>query len=278
MKTKNNSFKILFLTLFLALLAIFVLENKPLLPLTLNSAQNNGPVKVVTEESATISSVKKIGPSVVTIVGSPGKQNSFGLGPLFFGSPQNTQPSGQSIGSGFIFSSTGLIVTNKHVVSDPTMTYQVITANDKKYNVTNIYRDPNNDIAVVKVNTSQNPGNNLIPAVMGNSSNLQAGEFVVAIGTALGQFRNTVTTGVISGLGRGITAGSLASNGSTENLSNLIQTSAAVNPGNSGGPLVNADQQVIGMNTAIAANGQDIGFALPINTVKNFINSLGFNP
>ena len=148
--------------------------------------------------------------------------------------------------------------------------YQIITANDKKYDVTKIYRDPLNDIAILKIEPSQNNGNTLVPVPLGDSSNLQVGQFAIAIGTALGEFRNTVTTGVISGLGRGIQAGDQFQ-GFVEKLDNVIQTSAPINPGNSGGPLVNSSAQVIGVNTAVAQSGQNIGFALPINVIKDSV-------
>lgn len=236
----------------------------------------NQPVKVVTEESVTINAVKSIGPSVVTVseVAAPSQGQSSDLGPFsIFGIPdQGQQNQPQSIGSGFIVSSDGLIVTNKHVVSDTGGKYQVITSNNKQYDVKQIYRDPLNDIAILKIDPSQNSGEILKPVVMGDSSNLQVGQFVVAIGTALGEFRNTVTTGVISGLGRGIQAGD-PYQGYVENLNNVIQTSAAINPGNSGGPLVNSNSQVIGINTAVAQGGQNIGFALPISVVKDSLNN-----
>ncbi len=234
-------------------------------------------VKVVSEESATINAVKKIGPSVITVAEeSPPQQQIFNFGPFsIFGLPQE-QAQPQSIGSGFIVSSDGFIVTNKHVVSDIGAKYQVISSNDKKYKVQKIYRDPLNDIAILKINPGENPGQTLKPVEMGDSSKLQVGQFAVAIGTALGEFRNTVTTGVISGLGRGITAGDQFQ-GYVEKLDNVIQTSAAINPGNSGGPLVNSSSQVIGINTAIASSGQNIGFALPINIVKDSLKNFSEN-
>lgn len=237
-------------------------------------------IKVVSEESVTISDVKKIGPSVVTVEelsNSQASNSPFTIGPFqIFGLPnqgqQSQQPQVSAIGSGFIVSSDGLIVTSKHVVADVGVEYDVITSDSKKYTVQKIYRDPLNDIAILKIDPNQNLGQTLTPATLGDSSNLQVGQFVVAIGTALGEFRNTVTTGVISGLGRAITAGDQFQ-GYVENLNNVIQTDAAINPGNSGGPLVNSSGQVIGINTAIAQNGQNIGFALPINIVKDSINN-----
>ncbi|MGI8420498.1 MAG: S1C family serine protease [Candidatus Levyibacteriota bacterium] len=244
---------------------------------------SDGKVKVVTEESITIDTVKKAAPSVVTVIGNAAQpQNGSTSKPFFFNFPgfqgqqqpgqTPDQPQAQSIGSGFIIGTDGLIVTNKHVVSDTNEKYQVITNNDKKYEVQKIYRDPLNDIALLQIDQKQNAGTTLTPLTLGNSTNLQAGQYVIAIGTALGEFRNSVTTGVISGLGRGITAGS-AYEGSVERLDNVIQTDAAINPGNSGGPLFNSSGQVIGINTAVSQSGQNIGFAIPINVIKDSLNN-----
>ena len=238
-------------------------------------ASPNLSVKILKEESVVIDTVKKVGPSVVTIVVRVPKaaQESLDFGPFqIFGLPKEDIPESANIGTGFIVKEDGLLITNKHVVSDTSVKYQVITSNDKKYEVRQIYRDPLNDIAVLKINPSDNPGERLKPVQMGDSSNLQVGQFVIAIGTALGEFRNTVTTGVISGLGRGITAGS-AFQGFVEKLDNVIQTDAAINPGNSGGPLLNSSGEVIGVNAAIATSGQNIGFALPINAIKDSLDN-----
>lgn len=239
--------------------------------------QSDEKVRVVSEESVTIDIVKKASPSVVTIAEEAGTQ-SRGRSPFdyFFGpgtSDGEENPNEpQSIGTGFLIDSEGLIVTNKHVVSDPDVTYQIVTTSETIYKVQNIYRDPLNDIALIKIDLGQNPGDNLKALELGDSEKLQAGQYVVAIGTALGEFRNTVTTGIISGLGRGITAGS-PYEGSVERLDNVIQTDAAINPGNSGGPLLNSSGQVIGVNTAVSASGQNIGFAIPINVIKDSVNN-----
>jgi len=238
-------------------------------------------VKVVTEESVTIDAVKNVGPSVVTVVEqtSPQQQESLNVGPFqIFGLPQQggSSQEPQAIGSGFIVSSEGMIVTNKHVVGDSAGKYQVITANNKQYDVQKVYRDPINDLAIIKIDPSQNPGNTLKSVTLGSSDTLEVGQFAIAIGTALGEFRNTVTTGVVSGLGRGITAGD-EFQGFTEQLNNVIQTSAAINPGNSGGPLLNSSGQVIGINTAVSQSGQNIGFAIPVNTVKESLNNFNQN-
>lgn len=233
-------------------------------------------VKIATEESVVINTVKNVGPSVVTVSETIRRQavSPFDFGPFSIQIPERGQqtPTPQNIGSGFIVSSDGLIVTNKHVVSDIGGEYQIITSNDKKYDVQKIYRDPLNDVAILKIDPSQNQGSDLKAVVLGDSSSLQVGQFVIAIGTALGEFRNTVTTGVISGLGRGITAGS-EFQGFAERLDNVIQTDAAINPGNSGGPLLNSSSQVIGINTAVASGSQNIGFALPISVVKDSIKN-----
>lgn len=231
-------------------------------------------VKVVEEENVIIDVVERVSPSVVTV----GISQTRRIGDIFdfnpfdpFGplprSGGRTQQVEQDIGSGFVISADGLIVTNKHVVSVPDAKYRVITKDDKTYDVVSIYRDPDNDLAIVKINAT-----NLKPIELGDSDKIKVGQMAIAIGTALGEFRNTVTVGVISGVGRGITAGSPFA-GSAERLDNVIQTDAAINPGNSGGPLLNSSGQVVGVNTAVSAEGQNIGFALPINVVKDAVNT-----
>jgi serine protease Do len=241
-----------------------------------SSVQPQEQVKVVTEESVTINVVKNVGPSVVTVVEEavPTQNQSLNIGPFqIFGLPQQSQPQqAQAIGSGFVVTTDGLIATNKHVVADVGGKYQIVTSDNKTYAVQKIYRDPLNDIALLKIDPNENPGKTLKPVILGDSSHLQVGQFVVAIGTALGQFNNTVTTGVISGLGRAITAGDQFQ-GYVENLNGVIQTDAAINPGNSGGPLVSSAGQVIAINTAISQSGQNIGFALPISILKSSIDN-----
>lgn len=171
----------------------------------------------------------------------------------------------RDIGTGFIVG-TNLIVTNKHVVGDGSATYKVIDSEDKEYDVTKIYRDPVNDLAILEVKGLPN-----VALPLGDSDQIRVGESVIAIGTALGEFRHTVTTGVISGLGRGIEAGDGFS--SLETLEGVIQTDAAINPGNSGGPLLNDRGEVIGVNVAVTAGAQNIGFAIPINVVKTSVTN-----
>lgn len=242
-------------------------EIKPLNVLFPKSTSFNLQQKVVTEQSDVISVVKNVGPSVVTVSAQVPARQVIQFSP-FGGFTQGTQGgTQQDIGSGFVVSADGLIVTNKHVVADTTLTYKVSTSDGKTYDASQISRDPNNDIAVIKIDAK-----GLKPVELGDSSNLQVGQFVIAIGTALGEFRNTVTTGVISGLGRGIDAGADIS-GYVERLDNVIQTDAAINPGNSGGPLLNSAGQVIGINVAVAQGANNIAFSIPIGTVKDDLSA-----
>lgn len=229
-------------------------------------------VKIVTEESVVIDIVEKVSPSVVT-VGIEQRIVSFDPFDIF-ARPQAAQQE-QDIGSGFIVSSDGLIVTNKHVVGNPGK-YKVITYDGKKYDVKSIYRDPVNDIAIVKINPTEGSGQAFKPVEMGDSSKTKVGQLVVAVGTPLGEFRGSVTKGIVSGIGRGITTGSPFGS-FAEKLDDVIQTDAAINPGNSGGPLVNSLGQVIGVNTAVASGAENIGFALPINIIKDSLKNFNQN-
>lgn len=223
----------------------------------------------VVEES--IPSVVTVGISTTTTTGNTFQINPFNFFEPFTQIPGTQKKIEQNIGSGFIISADGLIITNKHVVSNTEAAYQVLTNDKKKYHVEKIYRDPLNDLAILKIN-----GSNLKPLKLGNSSKLKLGQLVIAIGTPLGEFTNTVTSGIISGLGRGITAGS-PFEGYVEKLDNVIQTDAAISPGNSGGPLLNSKGEVIGVNAAIAQEGQNIGFAIPVNVVTDLINNFQKN-
>lgn len=230
-------------------------------------------LKIVSEENVITDVVDRASPSVVTVgISETRRIGNMFMDPFNPFSPFDqgqgrTQQVEQDIGSGFVISEDGLIVTNKHVVSLSDAKYRVITKDDKTYDVVKIYRDPDNDLAIVKINAS-----GLKPIELGDSDRIKVGQMAIAIGTALGEFRNTVTVGVISGVGRGITAGGPFA-GSAEKLDNVIQTDAAINPGNSGGPLLNSSGQVIGVNTAVSSEGQSIGFALPINVVKDAVQN-----
>ena len=196
----------------------------------------------IDESSAVISAVQAAMPAVVKI------QSSTGGG-------------GQATGSGFIFNAGGWILTNRHVVADAQQLTVILS--DSRELEGRVYGiDTLTDLAIVKVDATG------LPTVkIGSSGDLEQGQLAIAIGNPLGEFENTVTTGVISGLGRQIVAGSQASS-SSEQLNNLIQTDAAINPGNSGGPLLDSAGQVIGVNTAVSQDAQGIGFAIPIDVAK----------
>ncbi len=241
--------------------------------------------KVVKEESAVIEAVKKANPAVVSIIITKDLPkieryfyNPFEGDPFFeqffgeeFSIPQYRQKGTEKKeiggGSGFIVSSDGLIITNKHVVSDKDAEYTVLTNDEKKYPAKVLARDPIRDLAVLKIEK-----NNLPTLPLGDSDNVQIGQTVIAIGNALGEFRNTVSVGVISGLKRSVVAS--GSGLPAEQLTNVIQTDTAINPGNSGGPLLNLSGEVIGVNVAMAQGAENIGFALPINDVKKIINDV----
>lgn len=215
---------------------------------------------LVLQQGEIVSEVfKKVSPSTVAITTESIDSTSV-IGPRV----------DQGAGSGIIISSDGYILTNKHVVPDGTNKVTVVLDNGRQYtDVKIVGRDPSNDIAFLKINNA----NGLSAATIGDSSQVTAGQQVVAIGNALGLFRNSVTSGIISGIGRPIQAADGVT-GSAEQLEDMFQTDAAINPGNSGGPLVNLKGEVIGMNTAVSQDGQSIGFAIPMNDAKGLISSV----
>lgn len=240
-----------------------------------------------TQEEMVIAAVKLASPSVVNVIASkdlPVLEQSFSdpfggndfFRQLFpeFQVPQyrqkGTEKKEVSSGTGFVVSNDGLIVTNKHVVSDTEAEYTVLTNDEKKYSATVLARDPVQDIAILKIEKSD-----LKPLKLGDSDKIQIGQTVIAIGNALGEFRNTISTGVVSGLARSIVAGGPGV--SSEAIEGVIQTDAAINPGNSGGPLLNLSGEVIGVNTAIVQGAQNIGFAMPINKVKKDVSDVQNN-
>ncbi len=173
-------------------------------------------------------------------------------------------------GSGFVISKDGIILTNKHVVIDSNAKYSVVSSAGKRYPAKVLARDPINDIAILKVDGDKF---NLPIVELGNSENIKLGQGVVAIGNALGQFQNTVSTGVVSGLSRFIQA-TVSAAGQQERLRGLIQTDAAINPGNSGGPLVDLEGKAIAINTAVVFGAQNIGFAIPIDRAKKDLEEI----
>jgi len=201
------------------------------------------------ESSAVIAAVAKVRPAVVTI------------------EARSTSGGASGTGSGVIFDSAGWILTNKHVVNGAD-SLTVILNDTREFAGRIIGVDTLTDLAIVKVNATGLPA-----APLGVSADLEIGQLAIAIGNPLGTFENTVTTGVISGLGRHILAGDPAQS-SSEQLSHLIQTDAAINPGNSGGPLVNSAGQVIGINTAVSQDAQGIGFAIPIDIARPILEAV----
>lgn len=174
-----------------------------------------------------------------------------------------------SAGTGMIITADGYILTNKHVIDDARSITVITDNNDTYENVKLIGTDPVDDVAILKISNAEN-----LPTVtLGDSKSIIIGQQVIAIGNALGQYQNTITSGIISGLGRSLTAYS-SDYSMSEQLSDMIQTDAAINAGNSGGPLVNAAGEVIGINTAVSAEGSNLGFAIPISSVKGIIKSV----
>lgn len=200
----------------------------------------------------------KVSASVVSIVTSTKTRNFFG---------QDYESA--AAGTGIIVTSDGYVLTNKHVINGATSINVVLDDGTTYENVELVATDPLNDVAFLKIKDASN----LTPATLGDSKTLTVGQQVMAIGNALGQYQNTVTVGVVSGLGRSVTA-SDGSGYNTETLSDMIQTDAAINSGNSGGPLVNAAGEVIGINTATSTSAENMGFAIPISSVKGMLAQL----
>lgn len=172
-------------------------------------------------------------------------------------------------GTGIIVTSDGYILTNKHVINGANKVTVILDDGTTYENVEIVATDPLNDVAFLKIKDVDN----LTPATLGDSKTISVGQQVIAIGNALGEYQNTVTSGIISGTGRSVTA-SDSSGYNAETLSDMIQTDAAINSGNSGGPLVNAAGQVIGINTATSASAENMGFAIPISSVKGMLQQL----
>lgn len=230
--------------------------------------------------------VRRVSPAVVSVIATkdipvieqyfinPFPEDDF-FGQFFqdFRVPQYRQKGTEkrqvSSGSGFFVSGDGFLLTNRHVVEDADAEYSAIMNDGKKLKAKVVARDNINDMAVLKVDTS---AGGFATISLGDSDSVRIGQTAIAIGNALGEFQNTVSVGVISGLSRTITALGAASG--PEELSQVIQTDAAINPGNSGGPLLNLRGEVIGLNTAVAQGAENIGFAIPINKIKKALWSV----
>jgi serine protease Do len=234
-----------------------------------------------TQEQKIIQAVKKYSPAVVSIIATkdvPIMTRYYLKDPFGFLFPQyreeGTEKKQVGAGSGFIISQDGMILTNKHVVTDEAAEYTAFLNDGTKYQVQVLARDPFYDLAVLKIVQEENleeERRTFLTADLGDSSLLQTGQTVIAIGNALGELKNTVSVGVISGLSRDIVA---VGDGVTEALEGVIQTDVAINPGNSGGPLLNLAGEVIGINVARSTGGENIGFSLPVNTAKRAIEQV----
>jgi serine protease Do len=242
------------------------------------------------DEKRVIATVKKVMPAVVSIVISKRledleREMPAGHYPFVPGHPDEKRERAKKIkilsamandhhmvevggGSGCIVDPNGLILTNKHVIDDVGAEYTVILNDDRRFAANILTRDPVNDIAILKIDAQKLPFLKL-----GDTRSMELGQGVIAIGNALGMFKNTVSLGIISGLSRAIAAQTDPSAPEQE-MRGLIQTDAAINPGNSGGPLVDGKGRVIGVNVAIISGAQSIGFAIPVNTAKRDIDDL----
>lgn len=227
----------------------------------------------MTYEEQIVAAVKKTMPAVVSIAISKDLEliektmpfQEFGIMPQMENLPIDEQGRVKlGGGSGFIVSADGVVLTNKHVIMDKDATYAVVDAEGKRYPVRMLARDPIQDVAILKIASADKTW----PIVaLGDSQTLMLGQTVIAIGNALGEFQSTVSTGIVSGLSRFITAVT-DMQGTMARLRGLIQTDAAINPGNSGGPLLNLAGEVIGINAAVVFGAQNIGFAIPIEKAK----------
>lgn len=228
--------------------ATYTLNNKPT-----QTTGIDGNLRLTSEEVDIAQVVAKVSPSVVSIITKQG----------------NLWKEKESAGTGVIISADGYILTNKHVIADAS-SVRVVTSEGEYYDVKVVGQDPLNDIAFLKISNA----NNLPAAELGTSATVKVGQKVIAIGNSLGQYQNTVTSGIVSGKGRPVSAYTDENETEYETLTDLIQTDAAINPGNSGGPLLNMSGQVIGINTAMAYEAQNIGFAIPIDGVKGLVKSV----
>jgi len=228
-------------------------------------------IAVVTEEEKVIQAVEKNSPAVVSIL----VKEEQDTGPQFqfdqFGNVQRSDSQKEMVevgrGTGFLVSSSGLIVTNRHVVVSRNAQHTVFLSDDRKFEATVLDIDPVNDLALMKIE-----GEGFPSVELETNDNFRIGQTVIAIGNALGRFDNTVTRGILSAVGRNIEATNF-STGAIEQLEEVLQTDAAINSGNSGGPLINLSGRVIGVNTAVEHDAQGLGFAIQASEVRNILAS-----
>lgn len=221
-------------------------------------AKQDGNLVVTADEADLSELVKRVSPSVVSIITTKTTGNGL-LRQAFEGA-----------GTGVIISPDGYVLTNKHVIAG-VRSVQVVGSDGTQYDSVRIVgSDPLNDLAFLKIDGARE----LPAATLGDSGTVRVGQKVIAIGNSLGQYQNTVTSGIISGKGRPVDAATDKDGQEYESLTDLLQTDAAINPGNSGGPLINMSGQVVGINTAIVSDAQSIGFAIPINAAKGLIRGV----
>lgn len=249
-----------------------------LVALSVRELQNRKDVREKSQDDLLTDAVSKIAPSVVSIVVSKdvpklevSYENPFGNDPFFkdfnFRVPvykqKGTERQKVGAGTGFLISADGYILTNRHVVSDPAATYTALLSNGIQKEGRVIFRDPQNDLAIMKID-----GSSFKAAPLGNSDALKLGQTVIAIGNALGAYNNSVSVGIISGMNRALQA-----NDGTRlvKLENVLQTDAAINPGNSGGPLITLNGEVVGVNVATVIGSSNISFSIPINAAKEIV-------
>lgn len=238
-------------------------------------------VKEKSQEEQLTSAVAKVAPAVVSIVVTKDVPkleviyvNPFGDDPFFddvgirvpMYRQRGTEQQKVGAGTGFIVENNGYIMTNKHVVADENATYTVLLSNGEQRVAKVVYRDSQLDLAVIKIE-----GSNYTKVELGNSASLKLGQSVFVVGNAFGEYSNSVSVGIVSGLNRNIQA---QDGRKVENLSGVIQTDAAINPGNSGGPLVDLEGKVVGINVATVLGSQSIGFSIPVDQAKQILNSV----
>lgn len=225
---------------------------------TITRSETDGNQVITADEADLESIVNKVGPTVVSVLTT--KTSGSGM----------FQSTLEGAGTGVIVSADGYVLTNRHVIQNAKSLEIINSEGDRYEDVTLIGSDPLNDLAILKIKNAKD----LPVAELGDSGTVRVGQRVIAIGNSLGQYQNTVTNGIISGLGRPVTAATDELGMNVESLTDLLQTDAAINPGNSGGPLINMAGQVIGINTAIVSDAQSVGFAIPINAARGIIRGV----
>ncbi|MDD3046094.1 MAG: trypsin-like peptidase domain-containing protein [Candidatus Pacebacteria bacterium] len=270
-QTFKNVWNIVFIV-FLLIISVFMGLNIGSALILDNNEETSSIENIcISEEGLIISVTEESMPSVVSIIiektaGSIYETDLFSVIP-YYGDQNSLEQVGA--GTGFFVSADGLIITNKHVVADENAVYSILTNDGEKYTVDILSKNPVQDVAILKIKNEESKF--FKPLNLGDSSTIKLGQTAIAIGNVLGEFQNTLSVGVISGLERTVVA---QGNGMVEKLEDIIQTDAAINQGNSGGPLLNSKGEVVGINTAVSLQGESIGFAIPINVAKRDLEQI----